>query len=439
MDGAGKNGKKNILRWMVAICITPFIWLLSYPAIAQVELATEPLITGLSDPLDITHAGDGSGRLFIAERLGRVRIWDGASLLPIPFLDISNLTTGGGERGLLGLAFHPQYAVNGRFFVHYTDQQGDTVLAAYTVSPDANIADPASAAIVLQTLQPFPNHNGGQIRFGPDGFLYMALGDGGSGGDPQNNAQNLNSLLGKLLRIDVDGAVPYAIPADNPFVGQLNVREEIWAYGLRNPWRFSFDRLTGDLFIGDVGQNRFEEINFQPAASTGGENYGWRLMEGSSCFNPPADCNTAGDLVLPILEYGRATGFSVTGGFVYRGARIPELFGHYVFADFGTGTIFIAESQPGGLWNVVSTLSTPLRISAFGEDEDGEIYLAHLALSVGAVHTINLAAGSSPQPVPPPVGSPAPQVPTPTGASDGGGGGGGCFIRVLFGDLMLPN
>jgi glucose/arabinose dehydrogenase len=230
------------------------------------------------------------------------------------------------------VAFHPNYVGNGFFYVSYTDAAGDSVIARYSVSADPNRADLASGVILLTITQPFSNHNGGQLQFGPDGYLYISIGDGGSGGDPQNNGQNLGNLLGKILRIDVASGFPFAVPADNPFVGVGGAREEIWSYGLRNPWRFSFDRLTGDLFIGDVGQSSWEEVDFQPAGSAGGENYGWRLMEGSSCFNPSTDCNN-GTLTLPIREYDHTVGCSVTGGYRYRGSANFDLEGFYFYGD----------------------------------------------------------------------------------------------------------
>jgi glucose/arabinose dehydrogenase len=287
------------------------------PLRAAPQIDLQPVAVGLANPVAITNAGDGSGRLFITLQAGRIVIYDGTRVLPTPFLDITPLVSSGGERGLLSVAFHPNYRTNGVFFVDYTNTDGNTVIARYSVSQDANIADPNSAAILLTITQPFANHNGGQLQFGPDGYLYIGMGDGGSGGDPSNNAQNLGTLLGKILRIDVDGASPYAIPADNPFVGVPSTLPEIWAYGLRNPWRFSFDRLTGDLFIADVGQDSWEEVDFQPAGSQGGENYGWRLMEGNHCYNPPTNCDPGG-LTPPILEYEHGTndanGCSISGG-----------------------------------------------------------------------------------------------------------------------------
>ncbi|HUF18545.1 MAG TPA: PQQ-dependent sugar dehydrogenase, partial [Thermoanaerobaculia bacterium] len=277
---------------------------------------------GLANPVGITNAADGSGRLFINEQRGRILIFSGNEILATPFLDIRSIVGCCGERGLLSVAFHPQYVSTGFFFVNYTDLSGNTVVARYTrSSSDPNQADPASAMLIIRIEQPFGNHNGGQIQFGPDGYLYVGMGDGGAAGDPGNRSQNLSTLLGKILRIDVDSESPYAIPSDNPFRETASARPEIWSYGLRNPWRFSFDRATGDMFIGDVGQNALEEINFEPAGQ-GGANYGWRRMEGTRCFDPANNCND-GTLVLPILEYGRSDGCSVTGGYRYRGSAFP--------------------------------------------------------------------------------------------------------------------
>jgi glucose/arabinose dehydrogenase len=337
------------------------------------NVVLEPVVSGLVLPVSITHAGDT--RLFITQQEGRIVIYDGVRLLPQPFLDITPLVLSGGERGLLSIAFHPRYAENGRFFVNYTDRSGNTVIARYTVSSNPNVADPASAVPILQIQQPFANHNGGQLQFGPDGSLYIGMGDGGSGGDPSNRAQNLGDLLGKMLRIDVDGAT-YTVPPSNPFVSRAGARGEIWAYGLRNPWRFSFDRASGDLWIADVGQGSWEEVNFQPATSIGGENYGWRRMEGSHCFNPSSNCNT-GALTLPVIEYGHTGGAcSVTGGYVYRGARSPGLQGMYLYADFCNGVISGARRQPDGSVTTRALRSAGFLISTFGEDANGEIYVA---------------------------------------------------------------
>jgi glucose/arabinose dehydrogenase len=358
-----------------------------YPAAAAAPpaITLQPVVTtGLTSPVAVTNAGDGSGRLFITEQTGTLRIWNGTALLPTPFLDIHTLVSCCGEQGLLSVAFHPSYETNGFFYVDYTNVAGNTVIARYQVSADPNVADPLSASILLTIPQPYANHNGGQLQFGADGYLYIGMGDGGSGGDPQNHAQNLNDLLGKILRIDVDGGTPYAIPSTNPFVGVPNTRAEVWAYGLRNPWRFSFDRLSHDLYIGDVGQNLWEEIDFRPASSPGGENYGWRLMEGFHCYNPAMGCDT-GTLTHPILEYGHTVGCSVTGGFVYRGSSIPQLFGVYLYGDFCTGIIWGAARDCSGVWSTNQLLDSPYNVSSFGEDESGEVYLTHLG---GAVYRV---------------------------------------------------
>lgn len=335
-------------------------------------------------PVYVTHAGDGSGRLFVVEQGGRIWILDATGTrLAAPFLDISTLVSPAAnqlqtytERGLLGLAFHPNYAENGYFYINYTDASGTTHITRYTVSAnDANAADPASAMTLLIQSQPFPNHNGGWLGFGPDGYLYISLGDGGSGGDPLNAAQTLNTWLGKILRIDVDttDGRPYAVPEDNPFVGRADALPEIWAYGLRNAWRNSFDRLTGDFYIADVGQNLWEEVNFQPADSVGGENYGWRAYEGTNVYD--AGLSIAGD-VRPFATYPHSEGVSVSGGYVYRGERLSGLFGVYFFGDFGSGTIWSARRGEAGDWQVGPFMrTTRMLISSFGEDEAGELYI----------------------------------------------------------------
>ncbi len=332
---------------------------------------------GISNTTSITHARDGTGRLFVTEQTGRILIFDGQDLLDRPFLDIRDRVRAGGERGLLSVAFHPQYTTNGYFFVYYTDLTSDTVVSRFQVTEDAGLANPDSETVFLEVDQPRNNHNGGQMHFGPDGYLYVALGDGGGARDPLDAGQDLNSLLGKMLRLDVENGISNLVPESNPFVGMEGVRPEIWSYGLRNPWRFSFDRLTGDMFIADVGQNAVEEVSFQPASSTGGENYGWRLMEGSACFNPSFNCND-GSLVLPIAEYanlGGNCGGSITGGYRYRGARFPQLNGVYFFADYCTGDFYGAVEE-GGSWMKIGPRETPLNIRTFGEDELGEVYLA---------------------------------------------------------------
>jgi glucose/arabinose dehydrogenase len=346
-------------------------------AAAAQDIALTRITGGLASPLGIVSAGDS--RLFIVQQRGTIVIWDGTRILPTPFLDIGGLvSSSGNERGLLGLAFHPQYASNGLFFVYYTAAgSGDVTIARYSVlASNRDRADVASGAVLLTiSHSEFANHNGGQLQFGPDGYLYAGVGDGGSAGDPHNHGQDLGQLLGKILRIDVDHP-PYAIPPTNPFASHPGARGEIWAYGLRNPWRFSFDRDTADLWIADVGQDKYEEVDLQPATSGGGEDYGWRLMEGMHCFNPSTNCPTAG-LTLPILEYTHGFGCSITGGYRYRGARFPRLRGSYFYGDYCSGRIWGA-AQANGAWTSRVMLSTSLAISTFGEDANGELYLADI-------------------------------------------------------------
>ncbi|HLF75832.1 MAG TPA: PQQ-dependent sugar dehydrogenase [Anaerolineales bacterium] len=336
-------------------------------------------VSGLVQPVFIANAGDGSNRLFVVERAGRVRIFKDGSLLPVPFLDIQSIVNDtGSEQGLLALAFHPSYENNGQFYTVYTDQNGSLVLSRFSRSAgNPDLANPNSRVPLLTIPHPtHQNHNGGTLAFGRDGYLYWSTGDGGGGGDPFNNAQNLNSLLGKILRLDVDRADPglnYFIPRSNPFYNMPNRRWEIWAYGLRNPWRVSFDRGTGDLFIGDVGQSSREEIDFQPSGSAGGENYGWRIMEGTLCFNPSTGCNQSGK-VLPVAEYSHSVGCSVTGGYIYRGAFYPDMQGQYFYGDFCSGIIFSLFDDPVNGWTVTQVVDTPYLISTFGEDEQGELY-----------------------------------------------------------------
>lgn len=348
-------------------------------AAPKVEL--QQLATFDGDPIGIAHAGDGSGRLFIVLQDGRIMIYSGGSVLPTPFLDIRERVSCCGERGLLGLAFHPDYVQTGQFYVDYTDNNGNTRVSRFLVTADPDIADPDSEKPVIGIDQPFSNHNGGQLQFGPDGYLYIGLGDGGSGGDPFNNAQNLGELLGKILRLDVDHGNRYAIPPTNPFVDVPGARPEIWAYGFRNPWRFSFDRSTGDLLIADVGQEKWEEIDFQPASSPGGENYGWRLMEGKACYNPPQDCND-GTLKLPIIVYphshnGDFIGCAVIGGYRYRGPSFPALNGVYFFGDDCTGRLWATFAQ-GGSRKLIQIAQTGLNITSFGEDDAGDQYLVEI-------------------------------------------------------------
>ncbi|MFN8499578.1 MAG: PQQ-dependent sugar dehydrogenase [Anaerolineae bacterium] len=337
----------------------------------------ERVVSGLNNPTTIANAGDGSNRLFVLEKGGAIRIVKDGAVLPQPFLDITNLVYSvGTEQGLLGLAFAPDYRTSGVFYVYYIAQDRNSTLVRYTVSDDPNRADPASAEVIFTAQQPsFPNHKGGELTFGPDGYLYLGLGDGGGAGDPAKNAQNLGSPLGKILRFDVGRGAPYAIPADNPFKSRNGARPEIWAYGLRNPWRFSFDRATGDLYIADVGQNVWEEINVQPRASKGGENYGWNRMEGNHCFPPDSQCQTQG-LVRPVAEYNHSEGgCSVTGGFVYRGAAQPALSGAYILADYCTGKFWALSRGPDGQWQRTLLTQAAVSPSSFGEDEAGEMYV----------------------------------------------------------------
>lgn len=343
---------------------------------APVEsLALQPIVTGLRAPVYATHAGDGSGRIFVVEKQGRIMIVRNGAVEPTPFLDISDrVGSRGSEQGLLSVAFHPNYKENGRLFVDYTDTNGDTVVARFQAQGDR--ADAGSETVLLQVDQPYANHNGGLVTFGPDGYLYIGMGDGGSGGDPQGNGQNTNALLGKLLRINVDQGEPYGIPSDNPWANGQGGRPEVWAYGLRNPWRYSFDRATGDLYIADVGQNAYEEVDMQPAGSGGGQNYGWNVMEGSHCYRADT-CDSSG-FVMPIDDYGHDLGCSITGGYVYRGADFPQLVGTYVFGDYCSGRVWTLR-QVNGAWQRTEVLDTDLQISSFGEDEAGELYLTDLA------------------------------------------------------------
>jgi len=413
---------KQKVRWFSTIlCVQALFALVGitfsifqFPVLAQntsalPAVSLSQVASGLVRPVSITNAGDGSGRLFIVEQAGKILIFD-ETLSAEPFLDIearvaSPASGGGNEQGLLGLAYSPAYTEDGYFYVYYTMHGGDNVLSRFSVSGDPNSADPTSEEKLLVFPHPtYTNHNGGQLAFGPDGYLYIGTGDGGGGGDPLGNAQDPSSLSGKLLRIDVDNqSLPsepfvgdhlyylpifclseqtmtgnYAVPDDNPFVDAPGFRPEIWALGLRNPWRFSFDRLTGDLFIADVGQNRWEEINFQPAVSLGGENYGWNIMEGEECYQSDS-CNKT-NLTLPVHVYQNfsSSNCSVTGGYVYRGLEIPGLDGVYIFGDFCSGTIWGLQKD-GEQWQNEILTSTSLRISSFGEAENGEIFLTDIS------------------------------------------------------------
>jgi glucose/arabinose dehydrogenase len=341
------------------------------------------VVSGLRAPLDLQSVpGDGE-RLYVVEQGGRIRVVRNGQIAGT-FLDITGRLSSGGERGLLGLVFHPQFATNRRFFVNYTNPAGDTHISEFRAS-SADAADPASERVLLEVGQPFANHNGGGLAFDNPGRLLIALGDGGSGGDPLNNGQKLSTLLGKILRIDVDAGSPYGVPADNPFRATAGARAEIWAYGLRNPFRIAIDRPTGDLYIGDVGQNAVEEIDVDPGSRRGGLNYGWRITEGSRCFNPSSGCDTSG-ITMPIYEYSHGDGCSVTGGVVYRGCRVPALAGTYFFADycsafvrslrFASGQATEFRDWTSGLRGIESP--TSFGLDAAGElyvvDQDGEIY-----------------------------------------------------------------
>jgi glucose/arabinose dehydrogenase len=354
-------------------------------SLPKVRIKLSRFVAGLSNPLFVTSARDGSGLLYAVQQGGRVAAVDASGRRRGTFLDVSGRVSCCGERGLLGLAFHPGYKTNRRLFVDYTDRNGDTVIAEFRASSPTR-ADPGSHRRLLRIGQPYENHNGGMLAFGPDGYLYIAMGDGGSQGDPRNNGQSLDTLLGKILRLDVDQASPYSTPSTNPFVGRRGARREIWDYGLRNPWRFSFDRANGAMFIGDVGQKGFEEINVEPAGR-GGRNYGWHQMEGDRCYT--SGCRRAGK-VTPIAGYSHSLGCSVTGGYVYRGSRYPTLNGAYFYADYCSGRIWAMDAAAAlrGTSRVRQLLDTGLAISSFGEDESGELYLCDLG---GAVYRLQAA------------------------------------------------
>jgi uncharacterized protein (TIGR03437 family) len=361
--------RKNSARLLMLCAISAGLGGVSVVRAQTVQI--EPVTAGLSSPVLVTHAGDGSNRLFIVEQVGRIKVLQPGATTATEFLDIRSRVTAGGERGLLGLAFHPQFKTNRRFFVNYTQaSDGATVVAEYRASQaDANRADTAEVRL-LTVAQPFANHNGGMIAFGPDGYLYIGMGDGGSANDPGNRAQNINDLLGKMLRIDVDrpdGAQLYSSPSDNPFFGPAPGRDEIYAVGLRNPWRFSFDRVTGQLYAGDVGQGQREEVSL----ITRGGNYGWRVYEGTRCTNNDAGACVPANYTAPLIEYDHGGGkCSITGGYAYRGARATLPLGTYVYGDYCTGEVF----------TYLNGASSPLlnaggNVSSFGEDEAGELYV----------------------------------------------------------------
>jgi glucose/arabinose dehydrogenase len=339
------------------------------------------VLAGLRSPVDVVHAGDGSGRLFVAEQAGRIRIVRDGTLVERPFLDITERIRSGGERGLLGLAFHPAYPADPRIFVNYTDREGNTVIASFPVTAtDPDVADPDGETIVLRIRQPFANHNGGALAFGPDGMLSIATGDGGSAGDPQKNGRRLDTLLAKILRIDVDGqggpGGPYGIPAGNPYVAVANARPEIWLTGLRNPWRIRFDRATGDLWIGDVGQGTAEEIDVA-RAGVGGLDYGWNAMEGFHCYPPGDGCDQNG-FTLPLAEYGHDLGCAVIGGVVVRDQRQGRLDGGYLFGDSCSDNLWLMDPSGDGRREPVIATTMGRSVSSFGEGEDGTVYATSL-------------------------------------------------------------
>jgi glucose/arabinose dehydrogenase len=355
-------------------------------------ITTVQITGGLSSPIGVTNAGDGSGRLFIVQQTGQIRIWNG-SLLATPFLDVSSLssacdpTNGCGERGLLGLAFHPGYERNGLFYVSYTRKSdGALVVARYSVSANPNVANTSGSILLVIPHPDQANHNGGHLAFGPDGYLYIGTGDGGGGGDPFENGQNLNALAGKILRIDVNGADAFPADPNKNYAIPPGRSDEIWAYGVRNPWHFSFDRLTGDLYIGDVGQNNWEEIDFQSAGTTSLQNYGWDVLEGRHCFEdvPTGSCNAFlnGGSTLPIIEYDHSLGCSVTGGNVIRNLPGHSMYGNYVYGDFCTGRLWRGVRGTGNTWTSPLITDSSFNVSGFGEGETGRIYFTHLGGSL---------------------------------------------------------
>lgn len=366
---------------MIKYLLFGFLFINTLIIFSQPVLNLEVFASGFADPVDIANAGDA--RLFIVEREGVIKIIDSSGeVLETPFLNISEkIESGYNEQGLLGLVFHPDYSVNGYFYVNYINNDENTVIARYSVSEDnENIADEESEYIIYEAEQPYVNHNGGDLNFGPDGYFYFGLGDGGSAGDPGNRAQDPEEKLGKIHRIDVDGAEPFSIPADNPYYGSEDTLETIWDIGVRNPWRISFDRLTGDMWIGDVGQNLYEEIDFEPAGSGGGFNYGWRCYEADEEFND-SGCDDESSYTFPIYTYFHSFslgGYAITGGYVYRGSEYPDLNGYYICADFVSGNWWTLKSDGSGGWLSQKIDDLEADISTFGEDMNGELYCADL-------------------------------------------------------------
>ena len=357
---------------------------------ASISIELEPYATVPGGPLAITAPHDGTGRLLIATKAGQIRIVRDGALDPDPMLDISDLVSSGGEQGLLGIAVHPGFPEDDRIVVDYTDVDGDTVVASYRLDPaDPDRLDPTSAAVILAADQPFANHNGGAVAFGPDGHLYVGLGDGGSGGDPLESGEHLDTLLGKVLRLDVDSPAAagagYAIPPGNPFASVAGARPEIWLTGLRNPWRFAFDRATGDLWVGDVGQGAWEEVDVAPAG-VGGLDFGWDRMEGAHCFEPASGCPTEG-LTLPVTEYGHDLGCTIIGGAVYRATEQPLLAGGYLFGDYCSGRLWAipASAAASGPIDPVRVGTAGAGLAGFGENEAGELFAANLDGTISRV------------------------------------------------------
>lgn len=375
--------------------------LLHFTLGAQVTVSLTNYATGFNKPVYLTHCGDH--RKFVVEQPGRIKVIDSlGNVLPTNFINLTaRVYDTGNEQGLLGLAFHPDYANNGYFYVNYTDNNQNTQISRFSVSAnDPNVADPNSEVMILNITQPYSNHNGGCIQFGPDGYLYIGMGDGGSGGDPGNRAQNRTNNLGKMLKIDIDNGTPYGIPPTNPFVNDPTTNDEIWAIGLRNPWRFSFDRQTHDLWIGDVGQNNWEEIDNQPAASTGGENYGWRCYEGINHVYNNAGCGPAANYVAPVWEYSHAglACASVSGGYVYRGTMQPRLDGYYFYAEYCDGRLWALRNNNGTWANNLAGTFGAYNLVSFGEDVDGELFV--MGHNTGIIYRLQDYCNVNPAAVP---------------------------------------
>ncbi|MDQ3539825.1 MAG: PQQ-dependent sugar dehydrogenase [Chloroflexota bacterium] len=351
---------------------------------ATFDVGLEEVASGFDGPLFVATPPEDAERLFVVEKGGTIQVVVNGEIAAEPFLDIvDRVGSEGSEQGLLGLAFAPDHAESGLFYVNYTDPNGNTVVSQFSTGDDPNVADRESETVILQQEQPRANHNGGVLGFGPDGYLYIGFGDGGGQGDPDGNGQNLSTWLGKILRIDVDSAAVegdamYSVPDDNPFVEDADAAPEVWVYGLRNPWRFTFDRETGDMWVGDVGQNEIEEVTLLPIAEGGGQNLGWNITEGSNCYAEP-ECDQSG-LTPPTLEYTHEVGgCSVTGGYVYRGEAMPGLRGVYVFADYCSGLLWGAGRDADGAWVMSEPIETGLSIASFGEDTAGEVYLTDIS------------------------------------------------------------